>query len=100
MNFLEREDSDYDDETLNAANEGFYHWEEHEFEEAEPFLRDAALRGHSYSMCHYAILLLDRDPCSEIGWKLMKRSAERGNDEAIDYIDSRLEEKLQVVSIK
>lgn len=51
--------SDYDDETMEAGNEGFSYWEEREFDKAEELLKKAAKARHSYSMSKYALILLN-----------------------------------------
>ncbi|WP_032114049.1 hypothetical protein [Candidatus Paracaedibacter symbiosus] len=88
--------SDYDEETLEAANEGFFHWEEREASEAEGFLKKAAIARHSYSMPKYALILLDSEHLIESqhikkdiyqAADLMLMAAMRGVEMACDYVE-------------
>lgn len=79
--------SDYDDETLDAANEALFLWEERQFEEAEPFLAKAAMSQHSYSMPKYALILISEKRDLAVAGDLMLRAYLRGQEMAIDYLN-------------
>jgi TPR repeat protein len=78
----DRTDSDYDDEVLQAANQAFFLWEEDDVQNAEPFLKKAAMAGHSHSMWKYGLLLLNREPSCRLAWDLVRSAALRGCEEA------------------
>lgn len=85
--------SDYDEETLQNANQAFFLCEEeHRFEEAEPFLKIAADRGHSYSMTQYALYLLgkrDLRPRDRLyACELLLLAAIRGEECSREYFKS------------
>lgn len=82
--------SDYDDETIEAGNQAFFLWEEHELEKAEPFLKIAAEKRYSYSMGKYAFILIHfhQQDSSKLrqAAKLMLMGALRKEEFAIDYV--------------
>ncbi|AIK95684.1 hypothetical protein ID47_01415 [Candidatus Paracaedibacter acanthamoebae] len=108
--------SDYDEETLEAANTAFYDWEERVFDspdvsirmQAEQNLKKAAKGGHSNSMANYAFLLLNSkhlaqssNPKKDIyeGADFMLRAAYRRIEEAQEYVAER-SERVQQINIE
>lgn len=88
--------SDYDEETIEAANEAFFYWEERQFDMAEPYLAKSALAQYSYSMPKYALILMDHEHLAAssqpkedmaMGADLMLRAHLRGQELATDYLD-------------
>lgn len=83
--------SDYDEETLDAANQAFFLWEERDYEAAKPFLKIAAEKRHSYSISKYALLLLDEkndniEADVHIEANLMLMAAVRKEEMAMEFI--------------
>ena len=91
--------SDYDDETLQAANEAFFLcFDGDEYESAEPLLKIAAENGHSYSMTMYALLLLhkSRRTAAEIdrASELLLLAAIRGEEQSREYFNTKVEKDV------
>jgi hypothetical protein len=89
--------SDYDDETLASANKAFFLCEEErEYDAAEPFLKFAAERRHSYSMIQYALLILSnktKRSREEIlhACDLIIAAAVRGQEGANEYLQTNID---------
>src|SRR5690606_33038582 len=89
--------SDYSDGTIEAANAGFFAWEEDDLAEAEPSLERAASKVHRDSLFRYAFILLlpehllgsaDMEEDIMHAGDLMLQAAMRYDTDATDYLET------------
>lgn len=85
--------SDYDDETLQNANQAFFLCEEEQnYKDAEPLLKITAEKGYSYSMPMYASLLLQKNNLDRhdalTACELLLLAAIRGETQSREYFET------------
>ena len=91
--------SDYDDETLEKANEAFFLWEdEQEYEKAIVPLHFAAKRRYSFAMGRYGCYCLTKKIDLEFASECLLMAALRGEEWSCEFIEPYLKALMPLLN--
>jgi len=91
--------SDYDDETLDIANQAFFAIEEEEdHEKALELLHITALRRYSYSMDHYGVICLREKRDIKFAAECVLMAALRGQENALEFF-GKVAQRSKIVAM-